>query len=82
MYHEYGRFNGAALIAEGGAMIHKTAYRRAGIEWSIPNRSATKFRIGSVTTTSAGVKWTAQGHDGKNTFGRTGSAGKRAVKAI
>ena len=48
-YHEYGQFNGAALIAEGGEIVHKAGYGLADMEWSIPNRSDTKFRIGSVT---------------------------------
>ena len=33
MYHEYGQFNGAALIAEGGAIIHKAGYGQADMEW-------------------------------------------------
>lgn len=42
-------FNGSVLVAEKGRVIFKKGYGSANMEWNIPNRPATKFRIGSVT---------------------------------
>lgn len=48
-YHDYGQFNGAALVAENGRVILKKGYGKANMEWDIPVQTDTKFRIGSVT---------------------------------
>ncbi len=48
-YQEYGQFNGAVLVAENGKVILKKGYGMANMEWDIPVKSDTKFRIGSVT---------------------------------
>jgi CubicO group peptidase (beta-lactamase class C family) len=48
-YHEYGQFNGAALVAENGKVIFKKGFGMANMEWDIPNMPDTKFRIGSIT---------------------------------
>lgn len=48
-YNEYGLFNGSALVAENGKVIFKKAYGFANMEWNIPNKTTTKFRLGSIT---------------------------------
>lgn len=48
-YHEYGQFNGSALVAENGKVIFKKGFGMANMEWEIPNTPETKFRIGSIT---------------------------------
>jgi CubicO group peptidase (beta-lactamase class C family) len=49
IFHEYGQFNGTVLVAEGGKVIFKKGYGLANMEWNIPNKPDTKFRIGSLT---------------------------------
>lgn len=48
-YNDNGQFNGSILVAENGEVIFKRGYGLANIEWSIPNKPDTKFRIGSIT---------------------------------
>lgn len=48
-YNEYGQFNGSALVAENGKVIFKKGYGQANIEWDIPNKPDTKFRLGSIS---------------------------------
>ena len=49
IYHNYGQFNGAALVAENGKVIYKKGIGLANMEWNIPNEPDTKFRLGSIT---------------------------------
>ncbi len=49
LYHEYGQFNGSALVAENGKVIYKKGHGLANMEWDIPNQSNTKHRLGSIT---------------------------------
>jgi CubicO group peptidase (beta-lactamase class C family) len=49
LYHKYGQFNGAILVAENGAVIYKKGFGLANMEWNIPNEPDTKFRLGSIT---------------------------------
>jgi CubicO group peptidase (beta-lactamase class C family) len=42
-------FNGNVLVAEKGKVIFQKSFGPADMEWNIPNRADTKFRIGSVT---------------------------------
>ena len=49
LYHKYGQFNGAALVAENGKVIYKKGFGQANMEWNIPNEPDTKFRLGSIT---------------------------------
>jgi CubicO group peptidase (beta-lactamase class C family) len=49
LFHEYGQFNGTVLVSEGGEVILKKGYGLANMEWNIPNKPDTKFRIGSIT---------------------------------
>ena len=48
-FHEYRQFNGAVLVAENGKVIYKKGHGLANMEWEIPVKPDTKFRIGSVT---------------------------------
>lgn len=48
-YHTYNMFDGAVLVAENGKIIYKDAFGLANREWNIPNRTDTKFMIGSVS---------------------------------
>ena len=48
-YHEYGQFNGSALVAKNSTIIYKNGHGLANMEWNIPNKSNTKHRIGSIT---------------------------------
>lgn len=49
LYHQYGQFNGAILVAENGEVIYKKGFGLANMEWNIPNEPDTKFRLGSIT---------------------------------
>jgi CubicO group peptidase (beta-lactamase class C family) len=44
-----GTFMGTVLVARDGAVIIDRAYGMANLEWDVPNTTATKFRLGSVT---------------------------------
>ncbi len=48
-HHEYGQFSGTILVSENGKIIYEKGFGMANREWQIPNKSDTKFRIGSVT---------------------------------
>jgi CubicO group peptidase (beta-lactamase class C family) len=48
-YHDFNMFDGAVLVAENGKIIYKDAFGLANREWNIPNRTDTKFMIGSVS---------------------------------
>lgn len=48
-YHTYNMFDGAVLVAENGDIIYKGAFGLANREWNIPNKTDTKFMIGSVS---------------------------------
>jgi CubicO group peptidase (beta-lactamase class C family) len=48
-YHNYNMFDGAVLVAENGKVIYKDAFGLANREWNIPNKTDTKFMIGSVS---------------------------------
>jgi CubicO group peptidase (beta-lactamase class C family) len=48
-YHNYNMFDGAVLVAEKGEIIYKDAFGLANREWNIPNKTDTKFMIGSVS---------------------------------
>ncbi|MFB0566624.1 MAG: serine hydrolase [Candidatus Aminicenantaceae bacterium] len=49
LWQETGEFNGTVLVAEKGKVIFKKGYGFANLEWNIPNKPDTKFRIGSIT---------------------------------
>jgi CubicO group peptidase (beta-lactamase class C family) len=49
LHHQFGHFNGAALVADQGKVIYKKGFGLANMEWNIPNATDTKFRLGSIT---------------------------------
>jgi len=49
LYHDYGQFNGAVLVADDRKVIFKKGYGSANMEWNIANEPNTKFRLGSIT---------------------------------
>ena len=49
LYFDYGQFNGTVLVAESGKIIYKKGFGLADMEWNIPNKPDTKFRLGSIT---------------------------------
>ena len=46
---ENGQFNGSVLVAENGKVIYKKSFGYANMDWKIPNKPDTKFRIASIT---------------------------------
>jgi CubicO group peptidase (beta-lactamase class C family) len=48
-YNDYGRFNGMVLVAENGKVIFNKGYGLANMEWEVPNKPDTKFRLASIT---------------------------------
>lgn len=57
-------FMGAVLVARDGRVIFETACGLAQAEWGVPNTTATRFRIGSVTkqfTAAAFLRLAEQG---------------------
>ncbi|MBL0154196.1 MAG: serine hydrolase [Chitinophagaceae bacterium] len=48
-YHSYNMFDGAVLVADQGKIIYEGAFGPANREWNIPNKTDTKFMIGSVS---------------------------------
>ena len=48
-YHNYNMFDGAVLVAENGKVVYKDAFGPANREWNIPNKTDTKFMIGSIS---------------------------------
>lgn len=49
IYSDYGKFNGSILIAQNGEIIYKKGFGLANMEWEIPNKTDTKFRLASIT---------------------------------
>ena len=51
------RFMGAVLVARGDSVLLDDAYGSADLEWGVPNRPTTRFRIASLTKqfTAAGI---------------------------
>ncbi|MEM6724617.1 MAG: serine hydrolase domain-containing protein, partial [Bacteroidota bacterium] len=49
VYEENGQFNGSALVAYEGQVVHKAGYGLANVEWDIANAPDTKHRLGSIT---------------------------------
>ncbi|WP_452227786.1 serine hydrolase [Lacinutrix sp. MEBiC02404] len=54
-YTAYKSFNGSVLIAEKGKIIYKKGFGFANMEWDIPNTSATKHRLGSISKQFTGM---------------------------
>ncbi|WP_235299183.1 serine hydrolase [Portibacter marinus] len=49
LYNTYHQFNGSALVAQHGKVVHKGGNGLANMEWDIKNTSDTKHRLGSIT---------------------------------
>ena len=49
LYHEYGKFNGSALVAEEGKIVYQQGVGMANMEWEIENMTDTEHRLGSIT---------------------------------
>lgn len=49
LYHEYGQFNGSALVADQGKIVYNKGVGMANMEWEIQNQPDTKHRLGSIT---------------------------------
>jgi CubicO group peptidase (beta-lactamase class C family) len=48
-YHDNGKFHGTILVAVKGKVILTKGYGLANMEWNIPHKPDTKFRIASLT---------------------------------
>ena len=48
-YVDKGFFSGVVLVAKDGKVLLSKAYGMANVELDVPNKSNTKFRIGSIT---------------------------------
>lgn len=48
-YVDAKQFMGSVLVARGETVFFSKSYGSANLEWSIPNTTTTKFRIGSMT---------------------------------
>ena len=46
---EYGQFNGSVLVAQKGEIIYKNGFGQANMEWEIPNKADTKYRLASIS---------------------------------
>jgi CubicO group peptidase (beta-lactamase class C family) len=46
---EYGQFNGAILVADGGRVVYERAFGFANMELKAPNTTETRFEIASMT---------------------------------
>lgn len=46
-YHEYGQFQGAALVGLHGEVIYRKGFGLANLEWGIPNTPETRYSIAS-----------------------------------
>jgi CubicO group peptidase (beta-lactamase class C family) len=47
--YENRQFNGTVLVAENGKVIYKKGFGLGNMDWNMPNKPDTKFRIASVT---------------------------------
>lgn len=48
-YHDYNMFDGAVLVADQGKIVYQGAFGMANREWNIPNRTDTRFMLGSIS---------------------------------
>jgi CubicO group peptidase (beta-lactamase class C family) len=47
-----GKFMGTVLVAQDGKILLDKGYGFANLEWDVPNTPTTKFRLGSITSSS------------------------------
>ena len=48
-YHAQRRFDGVALVADGGEIVYQGAFGLANSDWKVPNGADTRFRVGAIT---------------------------------
>ena len=48
-YHQYGKLNGAVLVADDKEILFKKGFGMADFDWQMPNTPQTKFRIASIS---------------------------------
>lgn len=65
LYHEYGKFNGSALVSEDGKVVYKKGIGMANMEWDIENSTETKHRLGSITKQFTAMLILQLAEDGK-----------------
>lgn len=65
---EKDRFSGAALIAKDGKPIFRKAYGLANKEENVPNRTDTKFNLGSISKSFTSVSIVQLAQEGKLNF--------------
>lgn len=46
---EYGQFNGAIMVVDHGRIVYERAFGLANMELNVPNTTATRFEIASMT---------------------------------
>jgi CubicO group peptidase (beta-lactamase class C family) len=46
---EYGQFNGAIMVVDGGRIVYERAFGLANMELNAPNTTTTRFEIASMT---------------------------------
>jgi CubicO group peptidase (beta-lactamase class C family) len=46
---EYGQFNGAIIVVDDGRVVYERAFGLANMELKVPNTTATRFEIASMT---------------------------------
>lgn len=49
VYAQYGKLNGAVLVADSQQVLLKQGFGMADFDWQIPNTPQTKFRIASIS---------------------------------
>ena len=49
LYHNNNEFHGTVLVAKKGNIIYQKGFGYANIEWGIPNKVNTKYRIASIS---------------------------------
>jgi CubicO group peptidase (beta-lactamase class C family) len=48
-YHQYGKLNGAVLVADNKEILFKKGFGMADFDWQQPNTPQTRFRIASIS---------------------------------
>ena len=51
---EYGQFNGSIMVVDGGRVVYERAFGLANMELKVPNTTATRFEIASMTKNRLG----------------------------
>jgi CubicO group peptidase (beta-lactamase class C family) len=62
---EYGQFNGAVLVADGGRVVYQRAFGLANMELKAPNTTSTRFEIASMPKPMTAIAIMQLVQDGK-----------------